>query len=84
MLETAFRMNFSPNKTTLKELALQTGLDENRVKHWFADKRHQLRKLKGDEHNSFLSVYLNIYVDNRYTNYQQVYTCVLLWENSMN
>ena len=53
VLEASFRFNFYPSKSTLKKLALQTGVDENCVKQWFKRKRHISRKGKGDEHNYF-------------------------------
>lgn len=39
--------NYFPNKTTLKELALQTGLNEERIYRWFERKRKRIRLREG-------------------------------------
>ena len=72
LLEASFRVQFFPNKTMLKELALQSGLEEKSVLRWFKSKRHKLRGIKGDERRLCLSVYM--YVDNRNTIYE--HTCI--------
>ena len=49
VLETAFAIYPYANKTTLKELALQTGISEKQVNVWFKNKRSltKLRKSEG-------------------------------------
>ena len=42
-LETCFNVQPFQNKTTLKELELQTGLSGKRISQWFTRKRHQKR-----------------------------------------
>ena len=40
LLETTFRVNYFPDKSTCKELALQTGLTERQVLQWFSRARY--------------------------------------------
>ena len=44
LLKATFIVQFSPNKSTYKELALQTGLTERQVSQWFSHARHNTRK----------------------------------------
>ena len=46
VLETAFAVYAYPSKTTLKELALQTGLSMTRVYNWFVSTRKKTRQGK--------------------------------------
>ena len=46
LLETSFAFSSFPNKTTLNELALQTGLSERTVAQWFGSARHLARQGK--------------------------------------
>ena len=87
VLETSFRLNYFPSRTTLKELALQTGLDENRVNRWFIMKRHRSRKGKGNEHNLFVSVHVHVDTYVLYINtineHLAIYVCTFVQENSI-
>ena len=49
VLETSFRAHFFPNRTTLKKLALETGLDVERISRWFRFKRYKTRHGIGDK-----------------------------------
>ena len=42
ILEASFSVNRYPNRTTLKQLALQTGRREESVYHWFSRKRRKI------------------------------------------
>ena len=44
LLEAAFAFHCRPNKTTIKELVLKTGLDEATVSTWFRYKRYRTKK----------------------------------------
>ena len=44
VLETAFAIHPFPNQTTLKELALQTGLSMTRMYNWFKNTRKKTRQ----------------------------------------
>ena len=44
LLEKSFKVQFFPNKTTLKELVTQTGLSEKYVSLWFGHRRFKTRK----------------------------------------
>ena len=46
VLETEFTNNPYPTKTTIMQVAQQTGLLEQRVRRWFANKRLQARREK--------------------------------------
>ena len=46
-LEASFNVQRFQNKTTLKELALQTGLSGKEISQWFSNKRHLKRKRRG-------------------------------------
>ena len=45
-LETFFTLHHFPSKTALKRLAMQTGLSEKQVYHWFGNKRFNTRQGK--------------------------------------
>ena len=45
-LETFFTLHHFPNKTALNRLAMQTGLSEKQVYHWFGKKRFITRQGK--------------------------------------
>ena len=47
LLERSVADNCFPNKSTLKELALQTGLNERKIWSWFGRKRQTLRSRDG-------------------------------------
>ena len=49
VLEACFRDQFFPNKTTLEQLALQTGLKERQLSKWFTNRKCRLRQKKGEE-----------------------------------
>ena len=59
VLEASFRVQFFPNKTTLEQLALQTGLNEIKVSNWFAYRRLKTRQGKGDEHYFIVRMYVH-------------------------
>ena len=59
ILEVSFTVHPFPNKTALKELAFQTGLDEKRVSRWFAYKRFKTRLVKGDKHYLIVRMYIH-------------------------
>ena len=47
VLETAFAVHPFPNKTALKEIALQTGLSMTRVYNWFSTTRKKTIARRG-------------------------------------
>ena len=47
LLERSFAVTYFPSKNTLKELALQTGLNEAKISRWFAKKRIAKRSSEG-------------------------------------
>ena len=53
LLERSFAVSYFPKKNTLKELALQTGLNEAKIYHWFANKRVAERSRGGGKPLSF-------------------------------
>ena len=59
ILEAFFKVHLFPNKTALKELALQTGLNEKRVSRWFACKRFKTRLVKGYKHYLIERMYIH-------------------------
>ena len=46
VLAASFMVKHFPNKTTVKELALQTGVREEQVSRWFRNARHRTRQRK--------------------------------------
>ena len=46
VLEASFKVRFFLNKTTRKELALQTGLTKEQVSQWFSRTRYNAREGK--------------------------------------
>ena len=61
ILQRAFAVLRYPNRTTLKDLALQTGLKKAQVSTWFTRKRFAARGGKSEEHYHLESIYM--YVD---------------------
>ena len=49
LLEAAFASNFYPTKTTLLQVAEQTGLGEERVRRWLINKRVRTKRAKMNE-----------------------------------
>ena len=46
VLKAAFTYNCFPNKTTLMQLAQQTGLTKQRVSQWFTTRRSYIRRIR--------------------------------------
>ena len=61
ILENFFAVHRYPNRTTFKELALQTGLPKVQVSDWFQSKRRDERVRKGGEVYIYLYIYIYIY-----------------------
>ena len=59
VLEAAFTVQFFPNKTSLEQLALQTGLNAIKVAKWFAFRRLKTRQGKGDELYLIVRMYVH-------------------------
>ena len=49
LLEWSFGVNLYPNKTTIKEQALQTGLSELQIQSWYANKRKNTGIIPSEE-----------------------------------
>ena len=62
ILQRAFAVLRYPNKTTLKNLALQTGLQKAQVSIWFRRKRYATKCGKSEEHYHFESIYMYIHL----------------------
>ena len=62
VLQRSFAVHCYLNKTTLKELAMQTGLPRRQVSKWFSDERYKTKSGKSEQISSLYS--MRIYVDN--------------------
>ena len=51
LLEKSFVVNCYPSKSTIQELALQTGMDKKRVRAWFGHQRLRTKNGKGNLKN---------------------------------
>ena len=61
VLEAAFVNSCYPNKTTLKKLAEQTGLCEQKIFGWFKRKREKIRH-QGKEGTLSMCEYIHTYI----------------------
>ena len=60
VLEAIFKVQISPNKTTLKELAIQIGLSERQIYQWFVQARRTYEKRQEKcESNLVLSEFIS-------------------------
>ena len=57
VLEANFAVEIFPQKNLLKEIALQTGLDERQVSSWFSHKRYRTKVVKGDKDYLILRIH---------------------------
>ena len=81
IIEKYFALHLFPNQTTMKEIALQTGLNESQVYFWFVCTRCKIRKGKCEGMPSTCK-YIYMYINNTYTSTMSLF--VIDWLSSSN